>query len=137
MIELEVGWPYKKLIQDLRITQRIKIFNWTDNISQYLNVANVLVCPSIHEPFGNIIIDGWAHKVPVIASDVEGPSILINDGFYGLKFEKGNVAQLAELVRKVIVNKNLSNKISKNGYLTYQKFQHPIIVLIKKLYQTL
>ena len=113
---------YKKLIQDLRITQRTKIFNWTDNISQYLNVANVLVCPSIHEPFGNIIIDGWAHKVPVIASDVEGPSILINDGFNGLKFEKGNVAQLAELVRKVIVNKNISNKISKNGYLTYQKF---------------
>ena len=113
---------YKKLIHDLRIEQRIKIFNWTDNISQYLNVANVLVCPSIHEPFGNIIIDGWAHKVPVIASDVGGPSILINDGFNGLKFEKGNVVQLVELVRKVILNKNISNKISKNGYLTYQKF---------------
>ena len=36
---------YKKLIQDLKLHKEIKIFNWTDNISQYLNVANVLVCP--------------------------------------------------------------------------------------------
>ena len=78
----ELKNKYEKLIQDLRIVQRIKIFNWTDNISQYLNVANVLVCPSIHEPFGNIIIDGWAHKVPVVASDVGGPSILIKNGSF-------------------------------------------------------
>ena len=66
-------------------------------------------------------IDGWRR----------GASILINDGFNGLKFEKGNVFQLAELVRKVIENKNISKKISKNGYLTYQKFYTEDIITKK------
>ena len=50
------------------------------------NSASILICPSRHEPFGNIIIDGWAHKIPVIAANVSGPGNLIKERINGLKF---------------------------------------------------
>ena len=77
---------YEELIEKYNLKERVKIFGWTDDISSFLNSASILVCPSRHEPFGNIIIDGWAHKIPVIAANVSGPSSLIK--------EKVNMASL-------------------------------------------
>ena len=51
-----------------------------------MNSADLLVCPSRHEPFGNVVIEGWAHKIPVIVSDTGGPGALIKNNLNGLKF---------------------------------------------------
>ena len=42
-----------KLFQNINLDDKVSFYEWTDDISQYLNVADLLICPSRHEPFGN------------------------------------------------------------------------------------
>jgi len=120
---------YVKLIKDYNLTKRVEIHNWTDNISKYLNSTSLLVCPSRHEPFGNIIIDGWAHKIPVIASNTGGPSLLIKEGVNGLKFENENVFDLVKKIKKLEKDKKLTDKIIKNAYKDFSsQFSEKVIL---------
>ena len=68
---------YDELISKYNLSDKVFFYEWTDNISKFLNVSDVLVCPSRHEPFGNVIVEAWAHKVPVIVSDIGGPKVII------------------------------------------------------------
>ncbi len=122
---------YITLIKKLKLNDTVKIFDWTDNISQFLNVGNVLVCPSIHEPFGNIILDGWSHKIPVIASDIGGPSVLIKEGYNGLKFQKGDCKELAIKLEKLLKNQKLCLKLATNGFKTFKKYYSEDIITQK------
>ncbi len=110
---------YINLINTLNLKNRIKIYEWTDNISSFLNSSSMLICPSRHEPFGNIIIDAWAHHVPVISSDIGGPNKLIKDKINGLKFEKNNVFNLVKKIKEISNNEKLKKKIINNAYHEY------------------
>ena len=109
---------YINLINTLNLKNRIKIYEWTDNISSFHNSSSMLICPSRHEPFGNIIIDAWAHHVPVISSDI-GPNKLIKDKINGLKFEKNNVFNLVKKIKEISNNEKLKKKIINNAYHEY------------------
>ncbi len=120
---------YKKLIKKYNLSDKVYFYDWTDNISEYLNNSDILVCPSIHEPFGNIIIEAWAHKIPVIASDIGGPSVMIENGINGLKFESKNSEQLRLRIEELIMNQNLKKKIVKKGFSLFKdNYSEDIIV---------
>ena len=68
-----------------------------------------------------VLREAMASKKPIIASDVDGVSTLIKDGYNGLMFEKENVKDLAEKIRMILSDKNLANKLAKNGYTMVQK----------------
>ena len=46
--------------------------------------ADLLVCPSLHEPLGNVVIEAWSAGLPVVATASDGPAALIQDGESGI-----------------------------------------------------
>ena len=101
---------YEALIRRYKLIDRVKIHDWTSNISDFMNKSSILVCPSRHEPFGNIIVDGWAHKIPVVASNTGGPDEIIKHRYNGIKFEKDNVFDLASKIKEIESNPILKKK---------------------------
>ena len=55
-----------------------------DDLASGLNAADVVVLPSVHEQFGQVLIEGMACGLPVIAVDNHGPATIVDDGETGL-----------------------------------------------------
>ena len=107
---------YEELIHKFDLSDRVKIFGWSDDISEFINSSDILVCPSRHEPFGNVVVEGWAHKIPVIVSDIGGPGRIVKHKSNGMKFEKDNVFDLVKKVKDLDSDSNLRKKIVRNGF---------------------
>ncbi len=122
---------YELLIKKYNLSDRVKIYNWCSDISEFLNESSILVCPSRHEPFGNIIVDGWAHKIPVVASNTGGQGKMIKHKHNGMKFEIDNVFDLTSKIKEIVSNSILKNKIIKNGYNTF-KVNYSEDIIMKK-----
>ncbi len=85
----------------LGICERIHFLGWREDVAALLAAADLLVCPSRHEPLGNVVIEAWAHRRPVVAAASAGPSQLIRDGETGLLVPIDDAVALARAVVSV------------------------------------
>ena len=81
------------------VADRVRWLGWRSDVGALLQTADILLCPSRHEPLGNVVIEAWAAGTPVIAVASAGPAGLIRDGVDGRLVPIDDVAQLAEAIR--------------------------------------
>lgn len=73
---------------------------------------DVLVVPSVwYENSPNVILEAFAHRPPVIASNLGGMAELVKHEKNGLLFAPGNAADLARQLSRVIAHPNLLNRL--------------------------
>jgi glycosyltransferase involved in cell wall biosynthesis len=66
------------------VADRVRFLGWREDVPELLASADLLVCPSLHEPLGNVVIEAWSAGLPVVATASDGPAGLIEDGENGL-----------------------------------------------------
>lgn len=71
-------------------------------IYRHLKDYNLLVQPSLKEGFGLTIIEAMAARLPVLVSDVEGPSEVVKNGRYGWLFRCGDCRDCASQIQSII-----------------------------------
>jgi glycosyltransferase involved in cell wall biosynthesis len=81
----------RRRIGELDQPQRVTVITGldagsTDLVDAY-HAADVFVLPSLHEPFGIVILEAWAAGRPVVASRVGGVASLVADSEDGLLFD--------------------------------------------------
>jgi glycosyltransferase involved in cell wall biosynthesis len=91
----------------LGISDRVRFLGWHHNTAPFVAAADAFVMPSSHEPLGNVILESWSLKVPVVSSRVEGPSFMMTDGQDGLLVEAGDADGFAAALLKLQQSKDL------------------------------
>jgi glycosyltransferase involved in cell wall biosynthesis len=71
--------------------------------------------PSRYEGFGIAIVEAMMAKIPVIASNLDGPREILEGG-YGYLFDVGNDKKLANLLEQIISGK-IENNLVENAYM--------------------
>ena len=113
----------------LGIAGRVRFLGWRDDIPALLAAADFLVCPSRHEPLGNVVIEAWAAGVPVIASASEGPSALIADGESGLLVPVDDADALARAMLRVTDDRELRARLAAAGRAVHAaEYSEPRVV---------
>jgi glycosyltransferase involved in cell wall biosynthesis len=86
-----------------------------EEIGKIFSGLDALVVPSIwYENTPLVIFSAHAAGVPVIGSDLGGISEVVHHGKNGLLFEKGDSAGLSELMKMVIEDRSLLERLAKN-----------------------
>jgi glycosyltransferase involved in cell wall biosynthesis len=109
----------------LGIADRIAFLGWRSDVAALLARADLLVCPSLHEPLGNVVIEAWSAGVPVVATRSEGPAALIEDGETGIlvplpQQPGGGPTALARAIESVAGDAALRGRLADAGRRTYE-----------------
>ena len=94
---------------------------WREDTAALFAACDLFVCPSRHEPLGNVVLEAWAQGVPVIAADSMGPGILIDHMDSGILVPVDDSDALARAVRAVIDDYELAEHIARRGREVYEE----------------
>jgi len=89
-----------------------------DKIPQYVAAADIFIRPSLAEGFGNVFVEAMSAGAAVIGTPVGGIPDFLKDGVNGLFCEPSNPKDIAEKIKKLILDKNLAQKLIINGIKT-------------------
>jgi len=92
-----------------------------DEIPSLMNSIRVFLYPSREEPFGLSVLEAMACGIPVITSNILGPSEIVTHGYDGLTVSPGDVDELAKAVRQIMSDTALQVRLGKNARNTVEK----------------
>lgn len=104
----------------LGVTDRVRFLGWRDDLPALAAAADVMVVPSRHEPLGNVVLEAWAQRRPVVAAQSQGPGALIRNEESGLLVPVDDAAALAGAIRRVIEEPGLAERLVAGGWAAFQ-----------------
>lgn len=110
----------EQLAHELGVKPRVRFLGWRDDAPALHAAADLFVCPSRHEPLGNVVIEAWAQKKPVLATASQGPSALIEDGVNGLLTPIDDPVAMAEAIRNAVRAPDRLKALAQAGYDSFR-----------------
>jgi len=115
--------PLRRLLEDHArtrgVAERVRFLGWRDDVGALLAAADMLVCPSRHEPLGNVVLEAWARGVPVVAAASQGPSELIVEAVNGLLAPVDDARSLARQIAALVRDPSLARHLVEGGLASH------------------
>jgi glycosyltransferase involved in cell wall biosynthesis len=126
----------REQVDQLGITDRVEFVGFVDDVQAELERLDLLVHASVlPEPLGNVVLEGMAAGVPVVAADAGGPAEYIEDGLEGLLYPPGDAEALARVLKWVAADFDLRMRLSRGGREKAREFTaDPIVRRMLGLY---
>jgi sucrose-phosphate synthase len=81
----------------------------------------VFINPALTEPFGLTLLEASATGLPIVATDDGGPNDIVRNCKNGILVKVSQTDQMSSALRKIIADKELWERYSKNGILNVRK----------------
>jgi glycosyltransferase involved in cell wall biosynthesis len=94
----------ERLAQHSGVADRVHFLGWRTDTAALLSACDALVCPSRSEPLGNVILEAFSARRPVVAAMAEGPRALIESGRTGVLVAQESAIALAAGIEGVLNN---------------------------------
>jgi glycosyltransferase involved in cell wall biosynthesis len=106
---------------ELGITGRVRFLGWQDDPAACFAAADIHVVPSRHEPLGSVVLEGWMHKLPMVAAASQGPRWLIDDNETGLLVPIDDAGAMAAAIRRLINDPQTAERLAQAGRAAFEK----------------
>lgn len=87
-----------------------------EDLNQFQTVADCAVFPSLYEPFGIVVLESFASRVPVVVSDAGGLPEVVRHGQTGLVTQANNPDSLAWGILEMLRNPDYAQLLVNNAY---------------------
>ncbi|MEZ5536107.1 MAG: glycosyltransferase [Thiolinea sp.] len=104
------------LAVELGVAGRVRFLGWYREMGRVFAAADVILFPTRSEPFGNVVVEAWRERVPIISSDIEGPGWLIDHQINGLLCGKDNINEFEQALRQLMDSAELRGQLVAEGY---------------------
>lgn len=106
-------------IDALQLSQRVTLIPGLPpddpGLKGALHAADVFCLPSLHEPFGIVILEAWAAGTPVVAANIGGIPSFTRHGVDILHVNPEQPADIAQALATVFDDPNLATKLIEEG----------------------
>lgn len=87
-----------------------------DDLALGLNASDVVVLPSVHEQFGQVLVEGMACGRPAIAVDAHGPATIVDQGETGLLVPPDDEEAMAQALVRIVNNPDERRRMGQAAY---------------------
>lgn len=96
----------QSLARELGIAERVAFLGWQsrEDLIKWYHQANLFLFPSRHEGMPNAVLEAMASGLPVVATRIAGNEELVVEGETGLLVQTGNVDELRDALRKMMID---------------------------------
>jgi glycosyltransferase involved in cell wall biosynthesis len=108
-------------VQRNNLQDCVSFIGEVQNVSHYLQAADIFVFPTEKEAFGISLIEAMACGLPVISTNVGGLKDIISNGNNGLVVRPGDDKELKNAVKILITDSSLSKKLAEKALETTKK----------------
>ncbi len=99
------------------------------DVHRYMSAMDILVHPSYREGFGMVLQEAAALRIPIITTNIPGPSEFIKDGQNGILIEKEDAESLLKAIEFYLDNSNKMKVYAENAYtLVKEYFSREIMI---------
>lgn len=121
------------------VKPRVRFLGWQDDIAPYIAAADAFVYPVRQDDGHDVIVEAWSAGAAVISADSLGPGLLVKNGENGILVPVDDAISMAEAIKRLCQDKDLSKKLSDAGRAVYEagytdeKIAQRYIALMKAL----
>lgn len=100
-----------QVLSDANVLDRVLFPGSTTEPEKFFCSGDVFCLPSYREGFGIVVLEAAAAKLPAVASNIYGLSDAVSNNETGLLHEPRNESDIANQIRKLIVDEDLRNRM--------------------------
>lgn len=106
----------KRFAAQPHLQKHVALLGEIHNKTALIGCCDMLISSNIETHFSRPIIEAWAQKKPVVATDTEHNLGLVENEINGLIVATGNHAKMAEAIRRLTEDDAFARQLGANGY---------------------
>lgn len=108
------------LARECGVADRLELLGWRMDTGALLADCDIFLCPSRHEPLGNVVLEAWSATRPVIAAAAQGPTELITQNETGLLVPVDAPEPMAEAIRALLAEPGRAARLAAAGRARFE-----------------
>ena len=102
-------------LEVVRQNKDVVLTGWTNEVPKYISASDVLVHPSYREGFSMVIQQAMAMEIPVVTTDIPGPSEVIEPNVSGILAKPRDVDTLYDCMKWMVEHPMERKQMGKAG----------------------
>jgi colanic acid/amylovoran biosynthesis glycosyltransferase len=145
-----LGHKLRSLIEELKVGATIKLIGWKsqDEIAQLLDESDMLIAPSVTTEIGEqegipgVIMEAFAHQVPVLSTLHAGIGEVVEDGQSGFLVPEADYDALAERLELLLLQPDWRQRMGLKGrefvekHYDIDKLNDRLVTIYRSLLET-
>lgn len=122
------GDSLKSRAQSAGLGEQLTFLGWVQDRKSFYTNIDIFCLPSLHEPFGIVLLEAFTYGAAVVATDSEGPRDIITPNYDALIVDKGNAIQLADALELLLKDHVTADKLAANAFAkTRTKYSQEVV----------
>lgn len=97
------------------LENHVALIGYAD-VKEFYQAIDIFCFPSRQEEFGLVLLWAYKYGVPIVTTDTEGPSDVVEPEVDALMVPKNDPVLLADALQRVIEDETLAERLAKAGY---------------------
>jgi len=114
---------YINMSKNMCLSKNVIFAGERADIEKYYAASDLMVFPTLYEPFGLVVTEAMASGVPVIVSAIAGAAELVKDGVNGVLLkDRNDSSEIADKIKQLVDDREKMAEIGKNARATVEKY---------------